>query len=495
MGPEGDRRRGERRQAQRRREDRPASTLAERRAARLRLAFTREQLGGLRVATYARLVALAVIAAWLVVAQPEISVVYYLGVVALFAVLTFIQLAASARGRHSRHESRAWVKYVFTALEMALLAAVLVNPNPLAPHMAELPPAMLVRGQNFLYFFVLLALTALSLSPGYVLWSGIAGALAWSAGVVWIILQPGTVVVRSFAEYRGMTLADRAAAQFDPGFVDIVVWQQQVLLLLVVAGLLSFAVARARRVVERQAVLERERAALARYFSPNLVDDLTRQDNPLGSVRRQDVAVMFVDLVGFTGLAATETPERVIGFLRDHYARLEAAVFANSGTVDKYFGDTMMATFGTPDPGPDDATRALRCARAILAELADWNRDRAEHNEPAVRVGIGIHYGPAVLGNIGGERRLEFTAIGDTVNVAKRIESLTRELGVDLVVSGALVEQVRREHELDGHPAPDIAELDGLAEATPVVLRGRAVETAVWLLRDSDLRREPARTG
>jgi adenylate cyclase len=475
--------------------------LAERRTARLRLAFAREQLGGLRVATYARLAALAVIAAWLVAAQHEISVVYYLGVVALFVVLTFVQLAASARGQSRQYEGRAWVKYVVTAIEMALLAAVLVNPNPLAAHMADLPPAMLVRGQNFLYFFVLLALTALSLSPAYVLWSGIAAALAWSGGVVWVILQPGTVVVRSFAEYQAMTLAERAAAQFDPDFVDVVVWQQQVLLLLVIAALLALAVARARRVVERQAVLERERAALARYFSPNLVDELTQLDNPLGTVRRQDVAVMFCDLVGFTGLAATEAPERVIGFLREHYARLEGAVFLNGGTIDKYFGDTMMATFGTPQPGGDDATRALRCARAILDELTEWNRARADQNEPAVRVGIGIHYGPAVLGNIGGERRLEFTAIGDTVNVAKRIESLTRELGVELVVSDALVQQVRREHEAPEREAPEredgaaIPELEGLVEATPVVLRGRAVETAVWLLRQGEPQHEPAPAG
>ena len=488
MEAQADRRRGERRLGGRRQADRATSTLAERRTARLRLTFAREQLGGLRVATYARLMALAVIALWLVAAQHEISVVYYLGVVALFAVLTFVQLAASARGGQGRRfEGRTWVKYLITAIEMALLAAVLVNPNPLAAHMAELPPAMFVRGQNFLYFFVLLALTALSLSPAYVLWSGIMAALAWSGGVIWVILQPGTVAVRSFGEYQAMSLADRAAAQFDPDFVDVIVWQQQVLLLLVVSALLALAVARARKVVERQAILERERAALARYFSPNLVDDLAQQDNPLGSVRRQEVAVMFCDLVGFTGLAASESPERVIGFLRDHYARLEAAVFANAGTIDKYFGDTMMATFGTPHPGVDDATRALRCARAILNELGEWNRIRAEQNEPAVRVGIGIHFGPAVLGNIGGERRLEFTAIGDTVNVAKRIESLTRELGVDLVVSGALVEQVRREHD----DAELIPELDGLAEATPVVLRGRQVETAVWLLRDGDLRREP----
>lgn len=451
------------------------STLAERRTARLRLAFAREQLGGLQLATYARLAALGVIAVWLVAAQREVSVVYYLGVVAIFATLAFIQLAVSAR------PGRAWLKYVFTTLEMALLAAVLVHPNPLASHMTEVPLAMLVRGQNFLYFFVLLALTALSLSPAYVLWSGVAAALAWSGGVLWVILQPGTVTVSSFAEYRSMTLADRAAALFDPGFVDVVVWQQQVLLLLVVAALLALAVGRARRVVERQAILERERASLARYFSPNIVDELTQSVNPLGAVRRQDIAVLFCDIVGFTALAASQSPEAVVSLLREFYARLEDAVFSCGGTIDNYFGDEMMATFGTPAPGPYDATRALRCGRMILERLESWNRERGERGEPPVRAGIGIHFGPAVLGNIGGDRRLEFTAIGDTVNIANRLEARTRDLDTALAASDALVEQVRRE---TGTASPP--ELTDMEQAPPVLLRGRTAETGIWLLRTGD---------
>ena len=448
------------------------STLAERRTARLRLAFAREQLGGLRLATYARLAALGVIALWLIAAQREVSVVYYLGVVAIFATLAFIQLAVSGR------PGRAWMKYVFTAAEMALLAFVLVHPNPLATYMAEVPLAMLVRGQNFLYFFVLLALTALSLSPAYVLWSGVAAALAWSGGVLWVIAQPGTVTVRSFAEYQAMTLADRAAALFDPEFVDIVVWQQQVLILLVVSALLAVAVGRARRVVERQAILERERASLARYFSPNIVDALIQSTNPLGGVRRQDIAVVFCDIVGFTGLAAVHSPEDVVNLLREYYARLEDAVFACGGTIDNYFGDEMMATFGTPASGPDDATRALRCGRMILDRLQAWNRERAERGEPTIRAGIGIHFGPTVLGNIGGERRLEFTAIGDTVNIANRLEGRTRDLDTDLIVSDALVEQVKREN-----PGGMPPELTDLVQASPVLLRGRSVETGVWLLK------------
>ncbi len=457
------------------------STLAERRSARLRVAFAREQLGGLRLATYARLVALGVIAVWLIAAQREVSVIYYLGVVAVFATLAFIQLAVSAR------PGRAWLKYVFTSLEMALLAVVLVHPNPLASHMTEVPLAMLVRGQNFLYFFVLLSLTALSLSPAYVLWSGIAAALAWSGGVLWVIMQPGTVTVASFAEYQAMTLADRAAALFDPEFVDVVVWQQQVLILLVVAALLALAAGRARRVVERQAILERERASLARYFSPNIVDELTQSVNPLGAVRRQDIAVLCCDIVGFTTLAASQTPEEIVGLLREYYARLEDAVFACGGTVDNIFGDEMMATFGTPTPGPNDATRALRCGRMILERLQAWNRERAEHGEAVIRAGIGIHFGPTVLGNIGGERRLEFTAIGDTVNIANRLEGRTRDLGVDLAVSDALVEQVRRE---SGDTLPP--ELTDMVQASPVVLRGRSVETGVWLLKVESRTVEPA---
>src|SRR5690606_37992761 len=133
----------------------------------------------------------------------------------------------------------------------------------------------------------------------------------------------------------------------------------------------------------------------------------------------------------------------VIAFLRGLHARLEAAVFEHEGTLDKFLGDGVMATFGTPEPGPRDAVNALAAGRAMLATIADWNVERQAAGEPPVRLSIGIHYGEAVLGNIGTDRRLEFAVLGDVVNVASRLETLTRKLGCRLAASAELIAATR----------------------------------------------------
>ena len=109
-----------------------------------------------------------------------------------------------------------------------------------------------------------------------------------------------------------------------------------------------------------------------------MVEELARTDAPLGQVRRQDVAVLFADIAGFTDASANQPPEDVIALLRDFHGRMAKAVFAHEGTLDKFLGDGLMATFGTPRAGADDARRALGCARDMVVAVADWNRTRLD---------------------------------------------------------------------------------------------------------------------
>jgi adenylate cyclase len=119
---------------------------------------------------------------------------------------------------------------------------------------------------------------------------------------------------------------------------------------------------------------------------------------------------------------------------------MERAVFAHHGTLDKYLGDGLMATFGTPVPGPDSAVNALRCGAAMQGAVEDWNRERAQRGLPPFRIGVGVHFGEVAFGNIGNSR-LELAVIGDTVNVASRLESLTRELDATIAVSREVLDQ------------------------------------------------------
>jgi len=154
--------------------------------------------------------------------------------------------------------------------------------------------------------------------------------------------------------------------------------------------------------------------------------------------RRREVAVLFSDLRGFTTLSEQRAPEQVIEQLNEYLARMVDAVFANNGTLDKFIGDAVMAVWGNLEShGPDaDARDAVAAALAMQRELATLNRAWRDAGRPELVMGIGIHHGPAIVGNIGSEKRMEPTVIGDTVNLAARIESLSKTYGVPIIVSG-----------------------------------------------------------
>ncbi len=333
---------------------------------------------------------------------------------------------------------------MFVSLDLALLTFAVIPINPICDACAGMPAAITLNFPNELYYFLIIALSVFSYSPRLVLWSGLAAAFAWTLGILWILGQPDTYA--SFgapAAWEGWALDERIGYFTDPAKVHVPDVIQQDLLFIVVAGILAAAVHRTRRLVYRQAEAERERTNLARHFSPNMVEELAHTDAPLGEVRRQDVAVLFADIVGFTQASAGQPPERVIALLREFHGRMAKVVFAHDGTLDKFLGDGFMATFGTPRIGPHDALNALGCGRDMVVAISAWNREREAVGEEPVRVGIGVHYGPVVLGDIGDEHRLEYAVLGDTVNTASWLERLTRELGVSLVASDDLIAAVR----------------------------------------------------
>jgi PAS domain S-box-containing protein len=226
---------------------------------------------------------------------------------------------------------------------------------------------------------------------------------------------------------------------------------------------------------------ERARHNLARYFAPNMVEMLAQTSEPFGPARSQDVVVMFVDIVGFTQLCETRPATEVFDLLREFQRRLTHEVFVYGGTLDKYIGDGVMVTFGTPLPGPLDATNALRCTRGILRMIATWNRERLAAGTYVVHVAIGVHQGPALLGNIGDEQRLDFAVIGDTVNVASRLEKLARPLDAAIVASTAVLDAAAREGD------NGMREREGFIATGPQYLRGRDAPVDVWILRQAQV--------
>jgi adenylate cyclase len=433
-------------------------------------AFEREELTALYRITWARVALVAAIVLWISTNYGPMDAWDSVLLTSLFGVVGLVQYRLTARHRDWR-----WIPYLFVVLDWALLALILLAPGRTYP--AEWPWPMVLRLTNFLYFFPFIALAALTYSPGAMLWAGVAACLTWSAGTLVILGQPGSITGTWRTGATGETDAALLDLYLNPRFIDFDAWAVTVFTTLLVSGILSLAVRRSRQLVYEQAAAARARTNLARYVGPRLADTLAEADEPMGAVRRQDVAVLFADIRGFTALAERRSPEEIIGLLRAFHGRMAEVVFAHGGTLDKFIGDGLMATFGTPTPGPSDVSNALACAQAMLRDLDGWNAERRARGEAPIGVGIGLHHGPAVLGDIGGAERFEFAVIGDTVNVASRLERLTRELGCRLVVGDALIRRLRAEG-----AAPDLAA--GLVHLEPRALRGRSGRTGVWVLKE-----------
>jgi adenylate cyclase len=236
------------------------------------------------------------------------------------------------------------------------------------------------------------------------------------------------------------------------------------------------AIGKLREIEGQRAAAERARNNLSRYFSPNLVEMLAARDEPLGAVRRQTVAVLFADIVGFTSMAEQMMPEAVVRMLREYHERMTALIFACGGTIDKYIGDEIFAVFGVPEATVEDAANALKCADMMLMALECWNEERETRGEPRLAIGIGLNYGPAVLGDVGSEHSFSFTVIGDTVNTASRLQRLTRSLETPLVVGNALVEAVN-----SGGSNNAAALASQLHDRGEQALRGRSGAVKIWI--------------
>lgn len=181
------------------------------------------------------------------------------------------------------------------------------------------------------------------------------------------------------------------------------------------------------------------------------------------------VTVLMADIVGYSSFAEGRDPAEVVGVLNEYFGEMTEAVQANGGTVDKFIGDGLMAIFGAPVAlEADGAPNAVATARDMERRLERLRVGWAKRGLPALDIGIGVHTGPAVVGNMGSHRKMEYTVIGDAVNVAARIESATRRFGVRVLISGATMERLD-----DPPPATDLG---------GVHVKGREADVHMWSL-------------
>jgi adenylate cyclase len=223
--------------------------------------------------------------------------------------------------------------------------------------------------------------------------------------------------------------------------------------------------------------LGKERAArqklartLGSYVNPHVMAALLADPDAVGiggSIRT--VTVLMADIVGYSTFAEDRPPEQVVDVLNEYFEAMTRVIQTNGGTVDKFMGDGLLAVFGAPLPLPQDgAPNAVAAARGMEKALEGLQEGWRKQRLPELDIGIGIHTGPAIVGNMGSVLKMEYTVIGDAVNVAARIETTTRKFGVRVLISGETMERIEDK--------PDAADLG------EVQVKGRAQPVRMWSL-------------
>ncbi|WP_170608884.1 adenylate/guanylate cyclase domain-containing protein [Ruegeria arenilitoris] len=318
---------------------------------------------------------------------------------------------------------RTWMTWLFTTMDIVFWWSLLVA----TVKIIDLPWSQIIIVPPVLLAFAILALVALRNNPKLQVFALIF------------------VVMALISLY--FLAADPITPQMDNalgtvGFFDTPLNIVRLLMVALTGGILFFLAVRTRALLNRAIEETTRRTKLAQFLPAQLAEQLsTAEQAELLKGKLQSAAVLFVDVRGFTAMSEGLAPGSLGEFLSTYRKIVTAQVHGHNGIIDKFIGDSVMAVFGAPDASADDAQNALKCSIAILESIDSWNAKRGRMSLKKVKVGIGIHAGEVFSGAVGDESRLEFTVLGDTVNVAARLEQATKEFGCRLVVSEVVLEK------------------------------------------------------
>lgn len=336
-----------------------------------------------------------------------------------YFLLTLLGLAWALRSRLPD-----WAVYLSIVFDMGLLMTLLWSFHI----QYEQPASFILKSPTLLYVFIFIALRTLRFQPRFVIAAGLAAAVGWLTLVFYVVtIDPDdTMITSSYVTY----LTDNAVllgAEFD-----------KIIAILTVTFVLALVLKRGRSLLV-QAVAESAAARdFSRFFDEGVASQIRGADSEIaaGEGLKREAAILNVDMRGFTTLAEKMPPADVMSLLADYQARFVPAIQDNGGTIDKFLGDGIMATFGAVEENETFAADALRATDAII-EIADaWSRDRTAEGLAPIAVNASVASGPLVFGAVGGPNRLEYTVIGSPVNASAKLEKHNKELDARAVTTG-----------------------------------------------------------
>jgi len=408
--------------------------------ANARTFFLEQERQNQRLMAYAKFAVIAVISLFDVLGFDSLyELAYSLGENAGFLPVAFAQLWLSRRKFYLPI-----LKYIFLAMDIALSAYFIMVVAPYSPSIGTgveyIETLYYFNNQELHILYLFLGWVLLTYSIRFVIWFGVSSIAAWIVQFIYVSQIPGAFNAGSVPAALQKVPEHELLQQ--PLFVnvDILGWNIQLIILLTVS--LAFVIYSSRTLVMKFYKSQLQRNILSRYFSPSVVDRLIDEGTESLPRQKSDAAVLFVDIVGFTPLCERISPDELLTMLQEFHSLLEELVFEHGGNMEKYIGDALMASFGVPEQHEGAAFDAYKCARSMLDKVDKWSAKRVAQGQEPIHIGIGLSYGETITGTIGQGRNMAFVVLGQTVNMASRLQNLTREHDSRLIVNEAFYQKI-----------------------------------------------------
>lgn len=338
---------------------------------------------------------------------------------AVYGAFTLWRVRAAYRGRLTRFQ-----QYASAAIDVIVLLALIAS----FPFQYGEPAAMYLKGPTLFYIFILIGLRALRFDPAQVLFTGVLAAGGWAILTFWAALD-GAPLTGDYRVYM-TSLSVLPGAELE-----------KIVAVAATTLVLALGVSRTRALLFRIAAEEVATADLSKFVGRDAADRIRASSDGIeagdGEVRR--AAIMFIDLRGFTNVAKGLPPHEVIGLLKEYQARLLPVIRRGGGSVDKFLGDGILVSFGAARTTNRECAEAVDTALAAIAEIDRWKESRRALGQAPLDAGIALAVGDVVYGAIGHGDRLEYTVIGDAVNLAAKLEKHAKRENARVIATGEVL--------------------------------------------------------